>query len=226
MPGSAPKLKPLTSPQWQARFQAALAADLQTHGDLLIQNLCSATDNTMAQVADHIRRYVTDFWKGPNEDRSLRGAEMRRLLPSAIAGQKTTIKIFEKAVALVESAGLDPQEPARINAYAGLEKAQGLLLQLETMSAAVPATSNVKSLGYAGDLQTLHSLDYLLRYRLGKSSFDTLATLIDCGHEVEGHAREAFGSGENLKKRLAGFREKHAQLAEQTEARIRKIPRQ
>ena len=218
------KKQPLTPQQWGAELRKALAVDFQTHDDPLIRRL-SADKDTSHHVAEHVRHYVTDYWKEANKDRSLRGAEMKQMLTPAIAAQKTTIRIFEKAAALIEAAGLDPQEPARINAYAGLEKAQDLLAQLESMRDHAPATFNTKSLGYKGDLQILYSLHCLLRYRLGNSSFDTLATLIDCGHAVEGHAKEDFGSGENLRKRLENFCEKHAPLAKQTEAAVRHIPR-
>jgi hypothetical protein len=61
-----------------------------------------------------------------------------------------------------------------------------------------------------------------LRYRLGECSFDTLATLLDCGFTLEGIDKEVY-DGKNLKNRLDGFRQ-NKRLAEQTEAAARSIP--
>lgn len=220
-----PKTKPLTAPQWEAKFRAAIDADYETHDDPIIKTLCAACDNTMLHVADHVRRYVCDYWRAANEDRRLRGAEMRKVLATAIAGQLTTIKALEAALAQIDKAELGAHEPDRINAQSGLQMARELLTRLEAMQERAPDAFNTKSPGDAGDLQTLLSLDCFLRYRLGESSFDTIATLIDCGYAAEGLARDAFGSGENLKKRLETFRENHAQLAQHTEAAVQLISR-
>jgi hypothetical protein len=214
---------PLTAEAWETKFTEALDADYQTHEDLLIQKLRGDAD-TLYYVADHVRRYVTDYWKEINENRSLYGAEIRQKLEPAIAGQKNTIRVFELALDRLNKAEFDEELPVRIDPRKSLEAARALLAELEYMQAHAPNAFNLKSLGYAGDLQTLCSLEYLLRHRLGESSLDTIATLLDCAHTAEGHKVEVVAA-DNLRKRLGGFREKYPRLVEQTEAAIRLIPR-
>ncbi len=214
---------PLTPEEWGSEFIRAIKADFQTHDDPLISRLLTDAD-TLHHVADHVRRYVTDFWKEANEDRSLFGAEIRHQLLSAIAGQKTTIKIFEAVAARLDSAQFGSSDTLNIDPQQSLETARALLRQLEFIQEHAPDATNVKSMGYKGDLQTLCSLDCFLRHRLGESSFDTLATLLDCGRTVEGQEREVE-DGKNLKNRLDGFRQKKPWLAEQTEASAHAIPR-
>jgi hypothetical protein len=121
--------------------------------------------------------------------------------------------------------------PIQINTRQYLQNARELLAQLEYMRDHAPAAFSIKSLGYGisgtgairpSDLQTLYSLHCFLRYRLGECSFDTLATLLDCGFTMEGIDKEVY-DGKNLKNRLDGFRQ-NKRLAEQTEAAARSIP--
>jgi hypothetical protein len=220
---SQPQPSPLSPHEWEKKFIEAIAADFQTHDDPLIQKL-RGDPNTTHHVAEHVRCYVTNYWKGINEDRSLYGAEIRRKLEPAIAGQRNTIRVFEFVLSRLDRAEFDGEPPVRIDPRKSLEASRALLAELEYMQEHAPDAFNLKSLGYAGDLQTLCSLEYLLCPRLGESSLDTIATLIDCGHTVEGHKAE-FVSADNLRKRLAGFREKYPHLVEQTEAAVRLIPR-
>lgn len=212
---------PLTSEQWDAKFVQAIKDDPQAHDDPLISQLLATHDNTLRHVAEHVRRYVTDFWTEINQDRSLVGAEIRQELPSAIAGQKNTVKIFEILTARYRE--LDMSAPD-INPGQSLEVSRALLSQLELMQKRAPDSFNVKSMGYVGDLETLYSLDYFLRYRLGSFSYETLATLLDCGRTVEGQNKEVE-DGKNLKNRLDKFCRNKPQLIEQTEAYVRSIPR-
>ena len=92
------KSSPLTPEQWEASFVQAIRDDLRRHDDLLISKLLADAD-TLHHVVHHVHRYVTDFWKEANEDRSLFGAEIRQKLPSSVAGQKTTIGILETLIA-------------------------------------------------------------------------------------------------------------------------------
>jgi hypothetical protein len=212
---------PLTSEQWEAEFVRAIEDDLQTHDDPLVVQLRDMQDNTLRYVADNVRRYVRDFMQRFNEDRSLFGAEIRQKLPSAIAGQKTTIRISETLIARFQELNLSSPD---INLQHSLEMARALLTQLEFIRDHTSNVFSTKSLGYAGDLQTLCSLECFLRYRLEAFSYDTLATLLDCGRAVEGQEKE-FEDGQNLRKRLETFRKNHPQLAEQTEASVRSLPR-
>jgi hypothetical protein len=223
MTTTSPLPAPLTAEAWETKFTEALDADYQTHDDPLVKQL-RGDANTLHHVADHVRRYVTDYWKETNEDRSLYGAEIRRKLEPAIAGQRNTIRVFEFVLPRLDRAEFDGEPPVRIDPRKSLEASRALLADLEYMQEHAPDAFNLKSLGYAGDLQTLYSLHCLLRHRLGESLFDTLATLIDCGHAVEGHEKEV-GSPDNLRKRIDNYREKNQHLAEQTEAAVRLIPR-
>ena len=151
------------------------------------------------------------------------GAEFRQKLLSAIAGQKTTISIFKALIARYQE--LDLSSPD-INPQYSLQVAQALLAQLKFMRDRAPDAFNVKPMGYKGDLQTLYSLACLLAHRLGKLDYDTLATLLDCGRAVEGqNEEEEFEDGQNLRKRLDAWRKHYPQLAEQTEALVRSLPR-
>ena len=220
---SASPLSHLLSPssdQWETRFVQAIEDDLQTHDDPLILRLLADQD-TLHHVADHVRRYVTNFWAESNQNRSLLRAQIRRLLPSAIAGQKNTVKVLE----ILTDRYLDlDMSTLNVNPRQSLEMSRALLSQLESMQNRAPDAFNVKALGFAGDLQTLYSLVCLLRHRLGSFSYDTLATLLDCGHTVEGQDKEVE-DGKNLQNRLDGFRKNKPGLAEQTEALARSIPR-
>jgi hypothetical protein len=178
-----------------------------------------------------LRVVVTDFWKEINEDRSLYGAELRGKLPSAIAGQKTTISVLEMESTRLDESGFDRQVPVQISTRQYLQNARELLAHLEYMRDRAPAAFSIKSLGYAfsgtvalrpSDLQTLYSLYCFLRYRLGECSYDTVATLLDCGFAVEGIDKSVY-DGKNLKNRLDSFRQ-NKRLAEQTEAAARSIP--
>jgi hypothetical protein len=218
LPQSHPS--PLRAEQWQAEFIQAIHNDLQTHDDPLIPRLLADQD-TLNNVADHVRRYVTDFWTETNQDRSLLGAEIRQKLPSAIAGQKSAIKIFEILTTRyrdldMSALNTDPRQ--------SLEMSRALLGQLELIQNRVSDAFNVKPMGYKGDLQTLYSLYCFLRHRLGSFSYDTLASLLDCGRTVEGQDKEVE-DGMNLKKRLDGFRNNHPPMAEQTEIAARSLPR-
>jgi hypothetical protein len=214
-------LPPLTSEQWEDAFVTEIKKDFQTHDDLLISQLLDSQDNTLPLVADHVRRYVTNFWTETNEDRSLFGAEMRQKLPSAIAGQKTTIGILEALIARFRRLNLSSPD---VNPQYSLQVAQTLLAQLEFMQNRAPDAFNVKPMGTAGDLQTLYSLACLLNHRLGKIDYDTLATLLDCGRMVEGQDKEVE-DGKNLKNRLDSFRENKPEFAKDTEASVRSLPR-
>jgi len=226
-----PQPSPLTPAEWEVEFRRAISADFQTHDDPAIAQLLLDSDNTFEHTAVHVRRFVTDFWKEINEDRSLYGAELRGKLPSAIAGQKTTISVLEMEGTQLDESGFDRQVPIQINTRQYLQNARELLAQLEYMRDHAPAAFSIKSLGYGisgtgairpSDLQTLYSLHCFLRYRLGECSFDTLATLLDCGFTLEGIDKEVY-DGKNLKNRLDGFRQ-NKWLAEQTEAAARSIP--
>jgi len=219
---SQPKPSPLTPREWEVEFRKAINADLNIHDDPHIPQLLSSSDDTFSYTADQVRRYVTDYWKETNEDRSLYGAELRQKLPSAMAGQKTTISLFETVIARLDKADFDLQAQSNIRRY--LQMAHALLAQLQYMDAQAPAAFNTKSLGYAGDLQTLYSLHCFLLHRLGACSYDTLATLLDCGFTVEGIDKEVY-DGKNLKNRLDGFRQNKPDLAQKTEAFARSIPR-
>jgi hypothetical protein len=212
---------PLSSAQWEAEFVRVIREDFETHDDPLISQLLDIEDNTLPLVAEHVRRYVTDFWKETNEDRSLLGAEIRRNLPSAIAGQKTSIRIFELLIARYRD--LDTST-LTLNPSQSLEMVRAVLEQLELIQKRAPDAFNTKPMGYAGDLQTLCSLACLLDFRLGKLDYDTLATLLDCGRRVEGQDQEVE-DGQNLRKRLELFRTNKTQLVLETEAYARSLPR-
>ena len=102
--------------------------------------------------------------------------------------------------------------------------ARELKARMEFIENHVPAAFNVKPLGFAGDLQTLYSLVCFLRHRLGAFSYDTLATLLDCGRILEGQDREVE-DGQNFKKRLDVFCRNKPELAKQTEIAACNIPR-
>lgn len=205
--------------QWHENFIKILTDDLQGHDDPLVKRLLADTD-TLHLAGEHVRRYLAGFWRGANEDRAVFGAELRRYLPSAIAGQKTTEKILE----LIAERWTQADQPATaINPIDSLKIARTLLEQLQLIQTNVGDATNVKSLGYAGDLQTLYSLECLLRHRLGGFSYDTMATLLHCGHQVEGKDSDVVDP-DNLKKRIAKWCENHRHLAEQTEATVRTIP--
>ncbi len=222
---TSPQREPfrLTPKEWELKFRKAIAEDFETHEDPLIARLLADSDNTFEFVAAHVCRYVTEFWKEINESRRLYGADLRRDLVAAIQGQKRTIKLYEGQLARLNAAEVGEQSPILINCLGGLQMARVQLAQLEYMRERASKSFIIKSLGYAGDLQTLYSLYCLLRSRLGECSYETLATLIDCGYFVEGIEKEV-NDPKNLENRLDGFRQNHPYLAEQTEAAASSIP--
>ncbi len=222
---ASPHPFPLTPEQWEQELIRVLETDVQAHDDPMVSQLLTDPD-TLHHAADHVRRYVTDFWKRVNEDRGLYGGEMRQNLESAIAGQKTTIKVVEEVIARLDEAEFNQQAPIQINSHKYLVMARELCAQLEYMRDHAAAAFNPKSMRDKGDLQTLYSLDCFLRHRLGSFSYDTLATLLDCGRTVECQIKQqVVEDGKNLKNRLDNFRKNKPWLAEQTEAAARSIPR-
>jgi hypothetical protein len=222
---SQPHGPPLTPEEWEAKFIRTLKSrDFKPYHDTLIIQLLADSD-TLNRVARFVHWYVSDCWEKWIHNRAKRGEGVNNLLKKAVAGQEVTIQVFEEFIAGLDDAqiaGADCLDP--LPRY--LDMSRQLLAKVAGMLANVSRAYNSKPLGYKGDLQTLDALDWLLQVRLGKSTSETLFTLIDCGNWVEGQKKQRMLKDPvaDLRKRLRDFRANNP-LAQRTEAFVRSIPR-
>ena len=220
-----PRTSPLTKSQWRAIFITVLKSnDFRPFHDPLITALL-ADEDTLTHAAEFVRLYVTGAWVPWNQERKVRGKEMKRDLKEALRGLEAWVRVCERVKNQLEDLQVDQQNPVHIQSQNDLEIARTLPAKAQKMLAATPAAYNVRPLGIAGDLQTLDALDWLLRIRLGKSSPESLFTLLDCGYWVEGQKgqRNLKDPVSDLSNKLRGFRANNP-LSRKTEDFIRSIP--